>query len=235
MPTQQSYAPELALQVEFQRFKIGLTTILRDIHFELKHGQILAILGPNGAGKSTLLKLIAGLHHKADGKCVILGSEKRDPSIKKQIGYLGHETFLYDKLSVRENLEFFARLYEVSPNIDSLISAFQLEDFQHLLVQALSRGTKQRLALTRAMIASPQLLLLDEPFTGLDMNATLLLEANVAEQRNKTSIVLTTHELQRAYEIADNFLILKNGRQIFFGHRSEIAPGIEEFYRNLTV
>jgi heme exporter protein A len=233
MQTQQNYAPDLALQIEFQRFKIGLTTILRDIHFELKRGEVLAILGPNGAGKSTILKLIAGLY-KLDGKCVILGSEKRTPDTKKQIGYLGHETFLYDKLTARENLEFFAELYGSPVSVDSLLTSFQLNDVKNQLVQAFSRGMKQRLALTRAMLASPELLLLDEPFTGLDINASVLLEAIVAEQKNKTAIVLTTHELHRAYEIADRFLILKNGRQIFSGQRSEISPGIEEFYRKLT-
>jgi heme ABC exporter ATP-binding subunit CcmA len=233
MPTQQNYAPDLALQIEFPRFKIGLTTILRNIQFELKRGEVLAILGPNGAGKSTILKLIAGLL-KVDGKCVILGSEKRDPSIKKQIGYLGHETFLYEKLTARENLEFFAELYGVSPSIDSLLESFQLRDAQNQLVQAFSRGMKQRLALTRALLASPQLLLLDEPFTGLDMDATLLLEKIVTEQKQVRSIILTTHELQRAYEIADHFLILKNGKQIFSGRRSEIVPEIEAFYRTVT-
>ncbi len=232
MQTQQNYTPELALQLEFQRYKIGLTTILRDIHFELKRGEVLAILGPNGAGKSTILKLIAGLL-KVDGKCIILGSGKREASIKKQIGYLGHETFLYDKLTARENLEFFAELYDASPSIDSLLASFQLQEAQHQLVQTFSRGMKQRLALTRAMLATPQLLLLDEPFTGLDIDATLLLEDIVAQQKKICSIILTTHELHRAYEIADKFLILKNGRQIFYGSRSEIAPEIEEFYRKV--
>ncbi|HSE39839.1 MAG TPA: heme ABC exporter ATP-binding protein CcmA [Acidobacteriota bacterium] len=233
MQTQQNFAPDLALQIEFQRFKIGLTTILRDIHFELKRGEVLAILGPNGAGKSTILKLIAGLF-KVEGKCIILGSEKRTEATRRQIGYLGHETFLYDKLTARENLEFFAELYGSRVSIDSLLSSFQLEDVKNQLVQAFSRGMKQRLALTRAMLASPELLLLDEPFTGLDINASVLLEAIVTEQRNKTAIVLTTHELPRAYEIADRFLILKNGKQIFSGDRSEISSGIEEFYRKLT-
>ena len=147
---------------------------------------------------------------------------------------LGHETFLYDKLTARENLEFFAELYGSTVSVDSLLSSFQLEDVKNQLVQAFSRGMKQRLALTRAMLASPELLLLDEPFTGLDINASVLLEAIVNEQRNKKAIVLTTHELHRAYEIADRFLILKNGRQIFSGDRSEISSGIEEFYRKLT-
>jgi heme exporter protein A len=233
MPAEQKLNPELALQVQIPRYKIGLTTILKDIQFELASGQILAILGPNGAGKTTILKCIAGTIPK-QGNCLIFGSDKKTPDIKRQIGYLGHETFLYEKLSAQENLEFFSGLYGANISIETLLNSFSLSAEAHQRVESFSRGMKQRLALARTIIADPRLLLLDEPFTGLDMEASRLLEATISERKARSAIVLTTHELQRAYQIADYFLVLKNGKQIFFGSRNEVPVEIEEFYRSLT-
>lgn len=233
MPAEQKLNPDLALQVQIPRYKIGITTILKDIQFELASGHILALLGPNGAGKTTILKCIAGTVPR-QGTCTIFGSDKKTPEIKKQIGYLGHETFLYEKLSAQENLEFFSGLYGANASIEKLLDSFSLSAASHQLVESFSRGMKQRLALARTILADPRLLLLDEPFTGLDMDASRLLESTISERKSKSAIVLTTHELQRAYQIADYFLVLKNGRQIFFGPRDEITVEIEEFYRSLT-
>ncbi|MCI0445099.1 heme ABC exporter ATP-binding protein CcmA [bacterium] len=233
MPAEQKLNPDLALRVQIPRYKIGITTILKDIQFELASGQILAILGPNGAGKTTILKCIAGTIPK-QGTCMIFGSDKKTPDIKRQIGYLGHETFLYQKLSARENLEFFSGLYGMNSSIENLLDSFSLSAAANQLVESFSRGMKQRLALARTILADPRLLLLDEPFTGLDMEASRLLESTISQRKAKSAIVLTTHELQRAYQIADYFLVVKNGKQIFFGSRNEIPNEIEEFYRSLT-
>jgi heme exporter protein A len=233
MPAEQKLNPDLALQVQIPRYKIGIRTILKDIQFELASGQILAILGPNGAGKTTILKCIAGTIPK-QGTCLIYGSDKKTPDIKRQIGYLGHETFLYEKLSAQENLEFFSGLYGANTSIPALLDSFSLSAAAHQLVESFSRGMKQRLALARTILANPRLLLLDEPFTGLDLEASRLLESTISERKSKSAIVLTTHELQRAYQIADCFLVVKNGKQIFFGSRNEVTVEIEEFYRSLT-
>lgn len=233
MPAEQKLNPDLALQVQIPRYKIGIRTILKDIQFKVAAGQILAILGPNGAGKSTILKCIAGTIPK-QGTCQIFGSDKKTPEVKKQIGYLGHETFLYEKLSAQENLEFFAGLYGADTSIQALLDSFSLSAVAHQLVESFSRGMKQRLALARAILADPRLLLLDEPFTGLDLEASRLLESTISERKSKSAIVLTTHELQRAYKIADHFLVVKNGRQIFWGSRNEVPIEIEDFYRSLT-
>jgi len=233
MPAEQKLNPDPALKVQIPRYKIGIRTILKDIHFELATGKILAILGPNGAGKTTILKCIAGTIPK-QGSCVIFGSDKKTPDIKRQIGYLGHETFLYEKLSAQENLEFFSGLYGVNTSVAALLDSFSLSAAAHQLVESFSRGMKQRLALARTILANPGLLLLDEPFTGLDLEASRLLESTISERRSKSAIVFTTHELQRAYQIADYFLVVKNGKQIFFGSRNEVPVEIEEFYRSLT-
>lgn len=233
MPAEQKLNPDPALQVQIPRYKIGITTILKDIHFELASGKILAILGPNGAGKTTILKCIAGTIPK-QGTCQIFGSDKKTPDIKRQIGYLGHETFLYGKLTAQENLEFFCGLYGVNTSVAALLHSFSLSAAAHQLVESFSRGMKQRLALARTILADPRLLLLDEPFTGLDLEASRLLESTISERKSKSAIVLTTHELQRAYQIADYFLVVKNGKQIFFGSRDQVPVEIEEFYRSLT-
>ena len=228
-------APDMALRVENLQYKIGLISILKGIQFELRPGEILALLGPNGAGKSTLLKCLAGLLPHA-GRSEVFGSNlKRNYALKQKIGYLGHESFLYSKLSALENLRFYSGLYGTSTDLDALLQEYLLSDSAEQLVETFSRGMKQRLALARAMLARPELVLLDEPFTGLDQQSSSLLEKKIRELKGKVTFVIATHELQRAYELSDQLLILKNGRQAFYASKTQIDTEISELYRSKTL
>lgn len=233
MPQQKAArsGPDVILAVRNLSCKIGAGLILKNIQFDLKEGQTLAVLGPNGAGKSSLLKCIAGLLH-CSGQAEILGGDLRsNPDLKRQVGYLAHETFLYQKLTARENLLFFAQLYRLSVDVHSTLSEYSLSDVADQMVETFSRGMKQRLALARTLQHDPRLLLLDEPFTGLDQEATQLLLNKLQELKGRgATIVFTTHELERAEKMSESSLILKNGRQVFFGPNEGIEGTLRELY-----
>ena len=226
--------PETALEVRDLSHKVGLHFILKNIHFELMQGEVLALLGPNGAGKSTLLKCLAGLLPYSGQKQIFGSRLEKNYALRQKIGYLGHETFLYMKLSARENLKFYSTLYNIDPDLDAVLREYVLSDFSEQLAETFSRGMKQRLALARALLPNPRLLLLDEPFTGLDQQSSELLRAKILDLRDEVAFVLATHELERAYEIADKFLILKNGRQVFFGAKEALTTDIHSLYQNVT-
>lgn len=226
--------PESALSVDGLQYKIRLTSILKDIRFDLLAGQVLVLLGPNGAGKSTLLKCLAGILPHGGEKRIFQSDLKRNYPLRQKLGYLGHETFLYTKLSARENLKFYSALYGIQADIDSILQEYELTAASEQLVETFSRGMKQRLTLARALLATPELLLLDEPFTGLDQQANRFLEARILALKGKTAFVIATHDLQQAYDIGDRFLILKRGRQVFSGMKTEIRGSIQEFYMGLT-
>ncbi len=226
--------PEISLRVEALQFKIGLISILKNIQFEVRKGEAVALLGPNGSGKSTLLKCLAGLLPHAGNTEVLGVRSRKDPVRKRKLGYLGHETFLYSKLSARENLQFYSQLYKIEPNIDAILEEYRLLDSSSQLVETFSRGMKQRLALARTLLSSPELLLLDEPFTGLDQQGSRWLEKKILEQKGTVTMLIATHDLERSCEIADKLLILKSGRQMFFGAPAEMDSGIHDFYRIRT-
>jgi heme exporter protein A len=225
--------PESVLSVRDLQCKIGNLTILKNIQFELKRGEILALLGPNGAGKSTLLKCLTGLLH-CNGILNFAGAPlRKNPEFKRQIGYLAHETFLYQKLSGRENIRFYSQLYGLETDPDTILADFDLGRTGDQLVETYSRGMKQRLALARATLHRPNLLLLDEPFTGLDPSASELLYSKLLSLRSG-AIIFSTHELERANKIAGSILILKNGRQAYYGTVSNISGDLHELYRQMV-
>jgi heme ABC exporter ATP-binding subunit CcmA len=227
-------APDPALVVRDLNFKTGFTTILRKIDFSLPRGETLLLIGPNGAGKSTLLKCLAGILPHT-GTTEIFGEKpKKNYELRKRIGYLGHETFLYMKFSARENLHFYSNLYGVSANLDEILAEYQLSNFSEQMVETFSRGMKQKLALARCLLHHPDLVLLDEPFTGLDQKAAETLRNKVQQMNGKSTIVLTMHELEQGFDLCDRILVLKSGRQVFYGPREEVTGNIKDFYDSKT-
>ena len=226
--------PELALQVKNLQYKIGFTSILKDVSFELRAGEIMALLGPNGAGKSTLLKCLAGLLPHYGEKLIFGQQPKKNYELRRKIGYLGHETFLYQKLTATENLQFYSNLYGVPCDTDATLKEYNLFEARNQFVETFSRGMKQRLALARTLISNPKLLLLDEPFTGLDQQACRMLEDRILELKGKVAVVAATHELDRAQILSDRFCILKNGRLLFLGALQEMNAQLPDFYRVKT-
>lgn len=199
---------------------IGDKMILRGINLSIKKGETVAILGPNGAGKSTILKIIAGLIKATSGEVIIDGKNFKKDSyeIKRKIGFLSHNSFLYDHLTPLENLKFFGKLYgvqDVEKKAKQLVNEVGLSFFIHDPVRSFSRGMLQRIAIARAIIHDPEILLFDEPHTGLDQHAIKLLNDVILKMKaNGSTIIMVTHDFHQAVQTCDRVIIFKNGRLI---------------------
>lgn len=199
--------------------RFGPVAALRGVDLDVEGGQAVAVLGPNGAGKSTLLRILAGLARPTAGSVSIRrGGRAPDGRGRARawVGFAGHATLLYPELTARENLVFHGRLQGV---VDPALRADQLLDEEGLTpvadrrVRTFSRGMAQRLSIARALVQDPPLLLLDEPFTGLDRRAGDRLSERLQRLRSEgRAILLVTHDLLRTSEIADAALILVSGQ-----------------------
>jgi len=197
---------------------------LRDISFEIAPGECLALLGRNGAGKTTMLRILAGLSRAARGRVSVFGDEPRTERARARIGVLGHGIAVYDELSAFENLELFARLYALRDPARTAMEWLERTDLARVKdarVREFSRGMRQRLAVARVFLHSPSLLVLDEPFTALDDRAIALLQgllrAALAEGR---TIVMSTHQLREALELATGVALIDRGRLAHRGPRT---------------
>ena len=195
-----------------------LKPVLRGIDFTLEQGQRLALLGSNGAGKTTLLRILAGLIKPGSGTLEILGLTYQHDAqrLRRMIGFVAHQPYLYEELTARENLLFFARLYtvpEAEDRTQKLLQRVGMERRANERIRALSRGQVQRIAWARALLHSPHLLLLDEPDTGLDQAGNELIANLLAEHiAQGGSMLFTTHILERALQWSDHILLLDQGR-----------------------
>jgi heme exporter protein A len=197
----------------------GRVTALRDVSLEVQRGQRWAIFGRNGAGKTTLLCVAAGLVRPSAGKVSFLGEAvgTENRCLRRQMGYLSHATSLYEGLTAQENLLYYARLFHVEqPQARALelLAEVELEEWKDAPVRGFSRGMQQRLAIARAFLHRPQLLLFDEPYTGLDVPAARLLERLIAREAGLT-ILITSHDLERGLALATHAAVLHRGRLVF--------------------
>jgi heme ABC exporter ATP-binding subunit CcmA len=213
--------------------RFGKTTALRSVSFSLGQGEFLTIFGHNGAGKSTLLNIVASLIRAFDGEIQLFGENvsKADERTRRSVGFMSHDSFLYADLTARENLVFYGRLYSLDDPAgaaESMLARVKLEEKSNDVVRDLSRGMKQRLSLGRAFLHSPKLLLLDEPYTGLDETACLNLNRMLSEFTDDGGTVLmTTHDIERGFRVADRVLVLDRGRIVLEARTAE--TGIDEF------
>ncbi|MGE5589283.1 MAG: heme ABC exporter ATP-binding protein CcmA [Bacillota bacterium] len=198
--------------------RYGERDVLEDVSFSLHRGQCLALFGPNGAGKSTLLKLVAMLIRPSDGELYFDGRRVGDDqdAWRSRIGVLSHQSFVYDALSARENLIFYGQLYglaQPAERADQLLSQVGLELFAGDPVRTFSRGMVQRLAIARALLHNPDLLLLDEPYTGLDQKAVAMLDEVMDQARSAgVTVFLISHDFAQGLRAADRAAILHRGR-----------------------
>ena len=218
----------------------GRFRALHRVDLDVAPGSFLALFGPNGAGKSTLLGIIAGLVRPSRGEVLLDGADitkDRDESLGQRIGVLSYQTYLYDELTVFENLRFYGDLYGVEnrqERIEELLHTVGMNGRKGSPVRTLSRGMRQRVALARAMLHDPDILLLDEPYSGLDQDALVMLKT-ILTARNKT-ILLVTHDLIRGLESADRVAILNRGRLVFEAAASDLSPAeFEKTYRHHAV
>jgi len=211
----------------------GRRKALSQITFTCDAGEIVGLLGPNGAGKSTLLNILATLLAPSLGRVEYGSLTAADgAALRAQIGMLGHDLFLYPELTARENLAFFGRLYALPDAARSAASALDragLAERADDFVSGFSRGMRQRVALERALLHDPRLILLDEPFTGLDQTSTQALVERLKErQRAGCLIVLATHDLDVADRLLTRAIYLKNGRIVASDTET---TGLAERYR----
>lgn len=195
---------------------------LREVTLALPGGECLALLGRNGAGKTTLLRILGGLAGASKGEAKIFGADVRASATRARIGWLGHSIGLYDELTARENLRSFGGLYGVDKStISEWLERVQLAHVADSPIREYSRGMRQRLAVARAFLHNPDLLLFDEPFTSLDDKAIALLQSllEAARQRGAT-IILSTHQIREAMELASLVALISRGKLIHFGPRT---------------
>jgi heme exporter protein A len=211
----------------------GERTVLRKVSVEVPAGATLAVLGRNGAGKSTLLRILATLLRPHGGEVLVLGEPlpRRAWAVRGRLGLLAHDPLLYRDLSGRENLGYHARLHGVAPRrVEELLEAVGMTERAGEPVRLLSRGMVQRLAVCRAVLHAPRLLLLDEPLANLDPAATGLVEPLIGRSSGATR-VLTSHDPRAALAEADLVLGLEDGRAAFVSAPDKIEPGaVERLY-----
>ncbi len=209
-------APPL-IQIRAVHKSYGRKRVLNNISLSVAAGSVTALMGANGAGKSTLMRIVAGLA-KADRGEVTLGGaslKKAGHELRRYIGLVAHAPLLYDQLSAEENLRFFASLYDLvdpGPRIETVLRSVELWSRRRDAVRTYSRGMTQRLAIARAILHDPPVLLLDEPDTGLDpASADLLAELIRTLGTANRAVLLTTHHVERALAWADRICLLRAG------------------------
>lgn len=228
-------SPDSHAAIELQGLTrhFGERTALREVSVVVPAGATLAVLGRNGAGKSTLLRLLATLLRPHGGRLRLFGEElpRRAWAVRGRLGLLGHDPLLYRDLTGRENLVYHARLHAVPPQrVDEVLEAVGMQNRGGDAVRLLSRGMVQRLAVARAVLHRPELLLLDEPRANLDPGASTLIEPLIGRASRATRVI-TSHDPQSALAEADMVLALRDGLPVFVGPPEGLSsPALAEIY-----
>jgi heme exporter protein A len=226
--------PTFALESEDIRKTFGYFTALGGVSLRINRGEFVALFGGNGAGKTTFLKVAAMLMRATYGKMSIEGIDIREEPEKarRHIGFLSHNTYLYRDLNPVENLRFFARLYRLADaeeRIPRLLERVGLERRKSDAVRSFSRGLHQRLGIARVMLHDPSVILLDEPYTGLDANAVDVLNQILDEAaRAGKTIILTTHDFDQGLRAATRAVIVDRGKVVFDADARD--AGVREAY-----
>jgi len=216
----------MSVQIDHINKSFGAQQVLRDVTLSVPDGQVVGLLGPNGAGKSTLMKILIGLWH-ADSGFV---------TVPQRIGYLPENNPLYEEMYVSEYLMFMAGMTGVErqkATVERLIELVGLTPERHKHIRELSKGYRQRVGLAQALLGDPQLLILDEPTTGLDPNQLVEIRALIRHLGKDRTVILSTHIMQEVREMCDRVVILDHG-QIKADQPIERIDDLEELFRNST-
>jgi heme exporter protein A len=217
----------------------GRSVVLRDLTLSASAGETVAVFGPNGAGKSTMLRLLAGLTTPTGGSLRLFEMDPASADVRRRIGLVAHQSFLYPDLTARENLRFYARMYrldDAAERVEAWLGKVALLDVGDRPVRLFSRGMEQRLALARALLHDPEVVLLDEPWSGLDAAAADWLAGLLRELhgRNRT-ILVATHDFERGLAVATRVLIVHRGRVAWDGRMdAQSAAAVDAVYREIT-
>lgn len=225
----------MAIQIQHLNKFIGKQHVLRDICLTINDGEVVGLLGPNGAGKSTLMKIMVGVWDATDGAI----------QVPETIGFLPEQNPLYEDMYVREYLRFFVELrnqssvplhatpYTLHQQVENLISRVGLQREANKKIGQLSKGYRQRVGLAQAMIANPELLILDEPTTGLDPNQLEDIRALIREMGEQRTVILSTHILQEVKQMCTRVIIINHGEIKADKPMSEIDD-LEQLFREAT-
>jgi len=208
---------EAAVNVEGLVKRYGRLTAVDGVTFEAREGEIFALLGPNGAGKTTTVEILECIRHQTAGKVTVLGSDVSDSvavrKLKSRIGVLPQEFRTLERLTVRENLQFFAGMYDHHVDVDGLLDLLGIKDKARVRFGNLSGGLQQRVGISAALVNDPELIFLDEPTTGLDPEARRATWKVIRDLRAKgKTIILTTHYMEEAEKLADRIGIMVKGK-----------------------
>jgi len=221
--------------------RFGLKTVLHSLDFEVREGEFVALLGPNGAGKTTFLRILASLARPSLGEVRIAGYRlpAQAAAVRRRLGVVSHLPLLYGDLTAEENLRFYGRIYNVPAldrRIDEVLEIVGLAPRRHDLVRIFSRGMQQRLAIGRAVLHDPQVMLLDEPYTGLDQDASAMLDGLLRQvAAGGRTVVMTSHDLPRAADLATRIDVLSRGVIAASVPQSQItSAGLIDLYRKVT-
>jgi heme exporter protein A len=215
--------------------KLGKTfawvPVLQNVSCRVAQGETVAIFGPNGAGKTTFLRLLATLLKPSSGSLQLFDHAVDDPMVRRKLGFLGHDSFLYPDLTPVENLTFYGKAYNLHNLRDRIHSVLQfvgLQDWGNTPVRTFSRGMEQRIALARALLHEPELLLFDEPYTGLDARGMATLQTTLTQTKAQgKTVIFTSHDFALGLGLCDRALIFDRGRLVWQSDGS--LPSVTEF------
>ncbi|MGD8752652.1 MAG: heme ABC exporter ATP-binding protein CcmA [Anaerolineales bacterium] len=218
--------------------RFGLKTVLRGMEFHVEEGEFVALLGPNGAGKTTFLRILASLSRPTLGDVRIGGFRlpNQAAAVRRRLGVVSHQPLLYGDLTAEENLRFYGLMYSL-PNLEKrvieVLEQVGLAPRRRDLVRTFSRGMQQRLAIGRAVLHDPDVMLFDEPHTGLDQDASAMLDSVLQEVAAQgRTVVMTSHDLARSADLASRYDVLSRGTIAASAHRDTLEPDqLLAFYR----
>jgi len=220
--------------------RFGLKTILRGMDFSVESGEFVALIGPNGAGKTTFLRILASLARPSMGLVSVAGYQlpKQAADVRRRLGVVSHQPLLYVDLTAAENMTFYGRMYnlpKLNVRIDEVLEMVGLSKRRNDLVRTYSRGMQQRLAIGRAVLHNPDVMLFDEPYTGLDQDASAMLDEvlRTVAARGRT-VVMTSHDLARTEDLATRFDVLSRGKIAASATHKDFGSGnLLSFYKGV--
>lgn len=222
--------------------RFGSKTVLRGLDLEVQPGEFVALLGPNGAGKTTFLRILASLSRPTLGAVQVAGYSlpAQAAAVRSRLGVVTHQPLLYGDLTAEENLQFYGRMYGVirlNPRLEEVLDLVGLAGRRHDLVRTFSRGMQQRLAIGRAILHDPEVMLFDEPHTGLDQDACDMLDKLLKDVAGRgRTVVMTSHDLARVESLATRFDVLSRGVIAATIKRAEMGQyNLLDFYRQSLV
>ena len=207
----------------------GTRKAVDKVSIEVPQGAFLSIFGPNGAGKTTLLRMLSTLTRPTDGSASLMGIDLReDPEAARgRIGLISHNAMLYPDLTAEQNLLLYAKLYGLADpqaRVMELLEAVELKHRRLDVVRTFSRGMTQRVSIARALVNDPSVVLLDEPYSGLDPHAMHIFDELIASVREGRTFVMVSHDLDKGLALASHVLVLARGRVVHFGEKDQMSP-----------